>query len=534
MDYRIFLMLLHPIDVIIYLHRGGILREKYPYTSSIYGFLHYMKSVMAVSHHTWDRKFIQYELRNNYGITFDMQNVENLSNRDDAIDQLIYDYYEIVNNDCINAYLCRLYRQMAYEFTQTKDFNEFVHAYHDKINSLRIDQMALSREVYTSLPYGLQDNEHRLMIDNITAKVIYYIDIILQEYKKVINGGNTMGKHWLEKRVPVYGTTESEQLREAVNDFDKMCGCRLKHPEEVPEGKKGYREMVFSAKAYFSKLILILNRMNSDDYVSYSKIFGDTLKKIKINSDFKDASAWFDDESHVVSNLAYKSRFLTYLTNWVIKNLDEIIDKLYILDDTGDLLKYDYKMEHVEKITMKLALLIERMLTGCGDYKSLMIYFFDLQAYVEGDMKGIKQQERKINDIHEQTFILSNRLKMFSGADNDVTMDTLIKLAYLTTTSESKVKNVFKFYNGYKFSDKATTREIISHLGKKILASYERDKTIPKMFKFFIKADPLVYSKWEDVNSDKRLLVGTIALKYYAFMTNDKRIIRKVNSLIGD
>jgi hypothetical protein len=159
-----------------------------------------------------------------------------------------------------------------------------------------------------------------------------------------------------------------------------------------------------------------------------------------------------------------------------------------------------------------------------------LIYFVELDTYINSERKDYKKNIRKMTNLEEQTFILSKRLTWWTTADEDVSMDTLLKLAYMVSTSDPKIKGRIEFHEGYKFRNVGETRQMITELGRAILDSREA-YDIPKLYKYFVKSDPLLWSRFDDVNNDTELLVGLVALKFYAFISNDRRIQKRVRKM---
>ena len=136
---------------------------------------------------------------------------------------------------------------------------------------------------------------------------------------------------------------------------------------------------------------------------------------------------------------------------------------------------------------------------------------------------------KKIDNIYSQTDILSYNLRRFAGTSHDISMDTLLKLAYLVSVSAPNAKHVVEFCEGYKFKKGNTTRYLIENLGKSILDDSKK-YGLQKMFRFFINSGPLVYSSIKQ--QSPYLSVGILALKYYSFLVNDKRIDKVLDKII--
>lgn len=322
---------------------------------------------------------------------------------------------------------------------------------------------------------------------------------------------------------------ESEELRGAVNLLDKKSGIKLKKHTELNENDDETRYQIIceNMRIVLAKLLFIINNVDSDNYIASSVIFGTEIRKIKIDDEFTENSKWFDDVAKNPKDYRFKARFLSYILKWVLKNLTKIADACYDLNDDGKFIEYDCKIEYVTYTVGRACDLITNMLRG-KDYSEDMTYFVELSIYLQTDKETRKKNFKKIEDIHEQSFLLSNRLKTLSHADQDISMDTILKLSYMVCTHDPSVKRKIIFIEGYRFKDMKTTKNMIEDLGGLLIDNIDTYKINP-LFKLFIKSDPLVWSRWKEVSNE--LAVGIYALNFYKFIMNDRRIGKRISKI---
>lgn len=323
---------------------------------------------------------------------------------------------------------------------------------------------------------------------------------------------------------------EKEEIRNQVNKLDKNQGVKLKNPKDTIDDEYEYCDVLNSIRMALTKLVLILNQVDESNYITYNEIFGDEIKNIKVNKKFKGKSIWFDEFEYSPDDIRFKIRFLTFLSSFVIKHLKDIADICYIINDDGEFIEYESKVDYLHYTTERLCDLICNMLMNLN-YGDDLLYFSEIFIYLDITSDTLKKNLKKARNLREQTDILKFRLRKFSGADQDVSMDTLIKLSYMVATTDPKIKGIFDFPEGYKFYKGTMTKQLVQDLGNAIMHSRKNWK-IPEMFKFFAKSDPLLFSRWRDINFNDSLLVGTIALYFYSFVVNDKRIRSRISSLL--
>ena len=312
-----------------------------------------------------------------------------------------------------------------------------------------------------------------------------------------------------------------------VNKLDEAQGVNLKKPKETVDEKCEYYEKVMAYKYSMTKLVSMLNGIDSDKYASDSKIFGLEVRKIKINSKFKAISKWFDENDYDVNDVRFKARYITYIGTWVVEHIEDLADKCYSFNNDGKFIEYDAKLEYIENASCMLFDLIHKMLEGIP-YGDELMYFNDMQVFLKGKKKNAKRAMKKINNMDEQTIILSDRGRLFSRAAQDITADSLLKLAYLAATNSTDCKNVIEFTPGFKFRRRSECESMIAQLGRSIIKE-SRKNGASEMFKFFLKSNPSIYTRHNTMSDE--INVGLCALSYYAFVANDRNITRMVEKM---
>lgn len=321
---------------------------------------------------------------------------------------------------------------------------------------------------------------------------------------------------------------EIKNIRKNVNKFDETYDVDLKHPRNMIDEEVDFNEQLTYYRYLITKMVSSLNGQG-DKYAVNDGIFGLGAKRIKLNKKFREASKWFDGQAHQIHHKAFKSRFVTHMGMWLADNLEDIVKKCFKLRTKSTYTEWEEKAQYMEQITMAYLDFVNNLLSG-RQYTNELMYLNMVQIYMKTGKKknALKRSYAKINNIDEQTTLLSDRLSGFIKRDQDVSMDTLIKLTYLATTNEKSSKGVFNFVPGYKFRNKGTTKVMIEALGKAISNSCKKSGS-SKMFTMFVKSNPEVYTNYKGGN--KNLILGILALKYYAFMCNDTNIRRLVNKI---
>lgn len=443
----------------------------------------------------------------------------------------------------------KIQQQRCYDLRNNQKINELKSDYGKLLPILSIDESILSAEInnnslFTDTEYSNKIAEIiSISISNIVDALLnirkkgsdimskfQYADDVVTELDHDPNGRTLL--RVLEKdKIGVNDDLRKRlerELRLNVNSLDRDSGVDLNKPSNTIETEDDLFDIIMNYRVILSRIVLMLNDVDNDIYINKHTIFGTSLQRIKMNSKFKNMSRLFDDIRCGPNSKWFISRFLTHLYIWVIKNLDIIANKCYTVNNDGPFIELDAKLSYVELVVDNLSELTHALLIG-SSYEKYLLFFNDIQIYLKTNKRNYKKNMKKIDNIAIQGEILSYNLRKFSGASQDISMDTLLKLAYLVSVSSYSAINVVEFSEGYKFKNSSNTRYLIEQLGRSIIED-SRKYGLQKMFKFFICSDPLIQCSIN--NQTEELSVGILALKYYSFLVNDRRVNKIVSKII--
>lgn len=320
---------------------------------------------------------------------------------------------------------------------------------------------------------------------------------------------------------------DMKQLRKEVNEFDEQHGLDLKHPEEIIDNSYAYEEKIHTYRVILTKLVCLLNDADIDKYLIQQTIFGEELRKIKINKKFRKKSELFDGIAHNPKDFGFKSRFLTYLINFIIENLEKIPNACYKVNKDGEFIEYEAKNEYLDTVMEYIADLIINMLEG-NDYSTELLFINELIIILD---KTKKKAIKKINKIYEQTELLYDHMRRLKSSQA-VTVDSILKLSYMISVNDyGKVKNVADITIEFKKRDSDAVKMVIEQLGESIIDAREDETDVNELYRIFLLADPLLLSRWKDVNEDEGLLVGLTTLKYFEFVIKNKKVSRFITAM---
>ena len=157
-------------------------------------------------------------------------------------------------------------------------------------------------------------------------------------------------------------------------------------------------------------------------------------------------------------------------------------------------------------------------------------YFTEINVYLNTEKKMKKKNIEKLDDIHFQTNVLTDKISWFSNAEDDKIADTILKLSYMVCVHDTKGRKKITFRSGYKAGAQPTSKQMIEELGR-VINKGMKSAGGSLLFKFFIDSDPVIGTNY-DTKKNKDLNTGVLAVSFYGFISGDKGIMRFINNMI--
>ena len=321
-----------------------------------------------------------------------------------------------------------------------------------------------------------------------------------------------------------------EEVRKEVNSLDKNMHVDLKKPKKLMEDMADYENVLRFRVAQMYSIVSMLTHVDDKKFMKINKKGEVFLKDIRYKKVFEKSEMETDKQTYT-NTLLFKMRFLARVVFWVASNLQDLVNVIYITNGSKEFIEVSDKLCILNSITETTHNLVYKMLNDipCGQELSLIEYYM-----MYADDLSPKQVIKKMNTIDEQSALLSDRLKFhpFKRYDQSVSMDTILKLAYLSGTTQKNVKGVFEPVEKFKFRKKKMVREEIIYLGKKMRKMAKtKEFSMPLLFEYYMECKPVILSKWRDVNMNEDLAIGLCALSYYDFINGNKTIHKRLRKI---
>lgn len=322
----------------------------------------------------------------------------------------------------------------------------------------------------------------------------------------------------------------NEEVRKQVNSLDKIMDVDLKNPKKLMEDMADYENVLKFRVAQMYSVVAMLTHMDEKKFMKISKKGDVYLKDIRYKKVFSKSEMETEKQTYT-NTLLFKMRFLARVVFWVAASLEDLVNVIFVTNGSKEFIEISDKLCILNSITETTHNLVYKMLNDipCGQELSLIEYYM-----MYADDLSPKQVIKKMNTIDEQSALLSDRLKFhpFKKYDQSISMDTIMKLAYLTGTTQKNVKGVFEPVEKFKFHKKKMVREEIMYLGKRMRkAAKTKEFSMPLLFEYYMESKPVISSKWRDVNMNTDLAIGLCALSYYDFINGNKVIHKKLRKM---
>lgn len=300
--------------------------------------------------------------------------------------------------------------------------------------------------------------------------------------------------------------------------------------EKSKRKKLGYKSLfkisLANYKFVLMDMIFAINGIDKDEYLfsdgfslEYSFSFNDKFKAM--------SKLGFDRESKDdINSLKFRARFVTKLLFYLMKHLEDIV---YSISDNGDEYNSKWKVRYgvLKEIIFRVNAFTTSYLSNDIQYRN------HLEKILEFMLIYTKREESEeiIETYCEQIEFVRRACKTMEYKE-DLMINNIIKLAYMMSTENMKLKNCPKPIEDMDWKDYESVREQIAGLGSAILKRRGKEKEHP-LYRLFTKAMPLYFSKYPNVNEDYEINVGTKALLYLKFLIDDKDVDKYIDKLVA-
>ena len=314
-------------------------------------------------------------------------------------------------------------------------------------------------------------------------------------------------------------------VQESVNEFDKeFKGNKKTEPEKL------FKDTVDKMEDFLRVIIYEINGADETVYLSKKK----KVKIIDSEEMMKKSNlCWYHPEYNIgMNSMIFRGRYLSLFLSEILHDFDRMATNQYkVLCDTNTGY-YENSYMYLSGIIKDLKRFIMVFLSG-EHYGNILLQIFQDCSYLTSTKSYPPMINRMVREITDN---IKAGLYCKYGIypmemDEDIAIDSILKLAYMLVTGRNDIDKAlpkFKKIEGKKASD--NLRPLIINLGKAI--DNTKFKNRHPMYLAFTHSDPLIMSKFKDINENLYVSNGVRALEYVKFFCDDPGVTRFVNRML--
>ena len=346
-----------------------------------------------------------------------------------------------------------------------------------------------------------------------------------------------MSKKKVEKR-KLYDSDgfvlQYNEIRKAVNTFDKEFGISLKDPEIWDDPETYYKVVLEKARINLSAVLCLVNGILISDYFD-TECLGQAMPVRSIGTNHpvfvEDSMLQWDKENirYDVNSLLFRARFVSNVIQSFLFNTNKII--------SNNVKNCKHSFDENKIIILKndinyLIKFTNIMLNPNTPYQNIILKVNEIMSY---RYKRINNKKLKNNlgslVIYTRKSMQDNFIteKFYS---DDMAINELLKISYTLATNSYD----YSVLPSFKHIEGATVKHdlirLIEELGVQII-KYNGTKKAPNMFLSFIKANPSIMTQYhKECNENLAIATGISALSYTKFIMNDKTVGKFIDNMM--
>lgn len=287
--------------------------------------------------------------------------------------------------------------------------------------------------------------------------------------------------------------------------------------------EKGVKKYIKSIKGYMYECIYYVNGITKSERITlFDNMSRDFTRRSKLN--------WVIKSD--INSDTFRYKFLTILLLQLITKFDIIALHTYVAMNMN---RKKHRISEVQHIDM-LNDIISSFVDDIINHRNHRISITRLNQivnyrYNKKDPHKSNAYIRGIIDDLKDSMGISGFFTTYDRTiPDDIGLDYVIKLAYLLTTCDSKLKGMLSFDKLEDLTLDDDLSPVIENLGKRVLKiPYEKRSII---FNAFTQAKPLIFIKEPDIS--KNMQMGILVLKYAQFFCDSDNISDFIDEILNN
>lgn len=228
--------------------------------------------------------------------------------------------------------------------------------------------------------------------------------------------------------------------------------------------------------------------------------------------EFKNSSSLFKTNERLDMNSElFKYRFMTMMMSYTTNR----VSKLALVLEEG----YNSGLRNslVNSINMFIKYLGDGLNSNESHYTMLKVLMGS-----KGTDETMIRNQKTLDKLDEFIKVMSEK-----HVNKELEMNVMIRLAYMLTTINDSAN--LDYDDDFNINNSDDIKKVISILGKAI-DKRMKSGVMNKMFDFFNKSNPKIYTKLKDLDRDA--IIGCRALAFTKFILQNKKINKSVDKLL--
>lgn len=287
--------------------------------------------------------------------------------------------------------------------------------------------------------------------------------------------------------------------------------------------EKGVKKYIKSIKGYMYEVIYYVNGITKSERITlFDNMSRDFTRRSKLNWTIK---------SDMNSDM-FRYKFLTILLLQLITKFDIIALHTYVAMNMNQKKHPISEVQHIDMLNDIISSFVDDIINHRNHRISITrLNQIVNYRYNKKDPHKSNAYIRGIIDDLKDSMGISGFFKTYDRTiPDDIGLDYVIKLAYLLTTCDSKLKGMLSFDKLEDMTLDDDLSPVIENLGKSVLKiQYEKRAII---FNAFTQANPLIFIKEPGINENMQM--GILVLKYTQFFCDTDNISDFIDEILNN
>lgn len=287
--------------------------------------------------------------------------------------------------------------------------------------------------------------------------------------------------------------------------------------------EKGVKKYIKSIKGYMYECIYYVNGITKSERITlFDNMSRDFTRRSKLNWNAKCD----------INSDTFRYKFLTILLLQLITKFDIIALHTYVAMNMNRKKHQISEVQHIDMLNDIISSFVDDIINHRNHRISITrLNQIVNYRYNKKDPHKSNAYIRGIIDDLKDSMGISGFFTTYDRTiPDDIGLDYVIKLAYLLTTCDSKLKGMLTFDKLEDLTLDDDLSPVIENLGKRVLKiQYEKRSII---FNAFVQAKPLIFINDPGINENMQM--GILVLKYTKFFCDSDNISDFIDEILNN